>query len=119
MKTMKKKVVALLTLAMFVMTMLPVAAFAAPGDPAVPENSRVSFDIDKTNPTIDTDEVLVVEAHMFADKYDKNPNSMADTAIWVEDENGKKVNDAVIDMVNQKDEFTGAWQMENGYPVVI
>ena len=118
MKTMKKKVVALLTLAMFVMTMLPVAAFAAPGDPAVPENSRVSFDIDKTNPTIDTDEVLVVEAHMFADKYDKNPNSMADTAIWVEDENGKKVNDAVIDMVNQKDEFTGAWQMENGYPVV-
>lgn len=118
MKTMKKKVVALLTLAMFVMTMLPVAAFAAPGDPAVPENSRVSFDIDKTNPTIDTDEVLVVEAHMFADKYDKNPNSMADTAIWVEDENGKKVNDAVIDMVNQKDEFTGAWKMENGYPVV-
>lgn len=116
MKTMKKKVVALLTLAMFVMTMLPVAAFAAPGDPAVPENSRVSFDIDKTNPTIDTDEVLVVEAHMFADKYDKNPNSMADTAIWVEDENGKKVNDAVIDMVNQKDEFTGAWTMENGYP---
>lgn len=118
MKTMKKKVVALLTLAMFVMTMLPVAAFAAPGDPAVPENSRVSFDIDKTNPTIDTDEVLVVEAHMFADKYDQNPNSMADTAIWVEDENGKKVNDAVIDMVNQKDEFIGAWQMENGYPVV-
>ena len=118
MKTMKKKVVALLTLAMFVMTMLPVAAFAAPGDPAVPENSRVSFDIDKTNPTIDTDEVLVVEAHMFADKYDQNPNSMADTAIWVEDENGKKVNDAVIDMVNQKDEFTGAWKMENGYPVV-
>lgn len=116
MKTMKKKVVALLTLAMFVMTMLPVAAFAAPGEPAVPENSRVSFDIDKTNPTIDTDEVLVVEAHMFADKYDKNPNSMADTAIWVEDENGKKVNDAVIDMVNQKDEFTGAWTMENGYP---
>lgn len=118
MKTMKKKVVALLTLAMFVMTMLPVAAFAAPGDPAVPENSRVSFDIDKTNPTIDTDEVLVVKAHMFADKYDQNPNSMADTAIWVEDENGKKVNDAVIDMVNQKDEFTGAWKMENGYPVV-
>lgn len=118
MKTMKKKVVALLTLAMFVMTMLPVAAFAAPGDPAVPENSRVSFDIDKTNPTIDTDEVLVVEAHMFADKYDQNPNSMADTAIWVEDENGKKVNDAVIDMVNQKDEFIGAWKMENGYPVV-
>lgn len=118
MKTMKKKVVALLTLAMFVMTMLPVAAFAAPGDPAVPENSRVSFDIDKTNPTIDTDEVLVVEAHMFADKYDQNSNSMADTAIWVEDENGKKVNDAVIDMVNQKDEFIGAWQMENGYPVV-
>ena len=118
MKTMKKKVVALLTLAMFVMTMLPVAAFAAPGDSAVPENSRVSFDIDKTNPTIDTDEVLVVEAHMFADKYDQNPNSMADTAIWVEDENGKKVNDAVIDMVNQKDEFTGAWKMENGYPVV-
>lgn len=118
MKTMKKKVVALLTLAMFVMTMLPVAAFAALGDPAVPENSRVSFDIDKTNPTIDTDEVLVVEAHMFADKYDQNPNSMADTAIWVEDENGKKVNDAVIDMVNQKDEFIGAWQMENGYPVV-
>lgn len=118
MKTMKKKVVALLTLAMFVMTMLPVAAFAASGDPAVPENSRVSFDIDKTNPTIDTDEVLVVEAHMFADKYDQNPNSMAKTAIWVEDENGKKVNDAVIDMVNQKDEFTGAWEMENGYPVV-
>lgn len=118
MKTMKKKVVALLTLAMFVMTMLPVAAFAAPGGPAVPENSRVSFDIDKTNPTIDTDEVLVVEAHMFADKYDQNSNSMADTAIWVEDENGKKVNDAVIDMVNQKDEFIGAWQMENGYPVV-
>lgn len=118
MKTMKKKVVALLTLAMFVMTMLPVAAFAASGDPAVPENSRVSFDIDKTNPTIDTDEVLVVEAHMFADKYDQNPNSMAETAIWVEDENGKKVNDAVIDMVNQKDEFTGAWKMENGYPVV-
>lgn len=118
MKTMKKKVVALLTLAMFVMTMLPVAAFAAPGDPAVPENSRVSFDIDKTNPTIDTDEVLVVEAHMFADKYDQNANSMEDTAIWVEDENGKKVNDAVIDMVNQKDEFIGAWKMENGYPVV-
>lgn len=115
MKTMKKKVVALLTLAMFVMTMLPVAAFAAPGE-ATPQNSHVSFAIDKTNPTIDTDEVLVVEAHMFADKYDQNPNAMKDTAIWVEDENGKKVEDAVIDMVNQKDEFTGAWTMENGYP---
>lgn len=115
MKTMKKKVVALLTLAMFVMTMLPVAAFAAPGE-ATPQNSRVSFAIDKTNPTIDTDEVLVVEAHMFADKYDQNPNAMKDTAIWVEDENGKKVEDAVIDMVNQKDEFTSAWTMENGYP---
>lgn len=117
MKTMKKKVVALLTLAMFVMTMLPVAAFAAAGVPATPQNSRVSFDIEKTNPTIDTDEVLVVEAHMFADKYDQNPNSMANTAIWVEDENGNKVEDAVIDMVNQKDEFTGAWTVKNGYAV--
>ena len=50
---MKKKVVALLTLAMFVMTLLPVAAFAASS--AVPEYSWIAFEDDQTNPTVDID----------------------------------------------------------------
>lgn len=120
---MKKKVVALLTLAMFVMTLLPVAAFAGTVQ-AVPQNSRVSFDIEKTNPTIDTDENLVVEPHLFVDKYDQNPEGedvvMKDTAICVKDADGNVVVDATIGLVDEDGEFltTGTqWKMEDGYAV--
>lgn len=120
---MKKKVVALLTLAMFVMTLLPVAAFAGPVQ-AVPQNSRVSFDIEKTNPTIDTDENLVVEPHLFVDKYDQNPEGedveMNDTAICVKDADGNVVVDATIGLVDEDGEFlttAAQWSMDNGYAV--
>lgn len=121
---MKKKVVALLTLAMFVMTLLPVAAFADTVQ-AVPQNSRVSFDIEKTNPTIDTDENLVVEPHLFVDKYDQNPKDqdvvMKDTAICVKDADGNVVVDATIGLVDKDGEFlaatAGQWEMEDGYAV--
>lgn len=120
---MKKKVVALLTLAMFVMTLLPVAAFAGLVQ-AVPQNSRVSFDIEKTNPTIDTDENLVVEPHLFVDKYDQNPEGedveMNDTAICVKDADGNVVVDATIGLVDEDGEFlttAAQWSMDNGYAV--
>lgn len=121
---MKKKVVALLTLAMFVMTLLPVAAFAGTVQ-AVPQNSRVSFDIEKTNPTIDTDENLVVEPHLFVDKYDQNPEGedvvMKDTAICVKDADGNVVVDATIGLVDEDGEFlaatAGKWEMKDGYAV--
>lgn len=119
---MKKKVVALLTLAMFVMTLLPVAAFAGTVQ-AVPQNSRVSFDIEKTNPTIDTDENLVVEPHLFVDKYDQNPKDedvvMENTAICVKDADGNVVVDATIGLVDEDGEFltAGQWEMKDGYAV--
>lgn len=120
---MKKKVVALLTLAMFVMTLLPVAAFAGTVQ-AVPQNSRVSFDIEKTNPTIDTDENLVVEPHLFVDKYDQNPEGeyvvMKDTAICVKDADGNVVVDATIGLVDEDGEFLTTatqWTMDDGYAV--
>lgn len=120
---MKKKVVALLTLAMFVMTLLPVAAFAGTVQ-AVPQNSRVSFDIEKTNPTIDTDENLVVEPHLFVDKYDQNPKDqyvvMENTAICVKDADGNVVVDATIGLVDEDGEFLTTatqWEMKDGYAV--
>ena len=72
---MKKKVVALLTLAMFVMTLLPVAAFADTVQ-AVPEYSWIAFEDDQTNPTVDIDETLIAEAHMYAQDNENAPGTM-------------------------------------------
>lgn len=91
MKTMKKKVVALLTLAMFVMTLLPVAAFAA--TEAKVENSSVEFEFD--NPTVDVNEVVVLTAKMFADEEQTSEDAVltGKTRIWLTDNNK---NNAVV-----------------------
>ena len=76
---MKKKVVAMVTLAMFIMTLLPMAAFAAD------ENSLT---VDKTEATV-ADNVLVTVNT-------KDAKKLTDVEIWVEkvDEAGKAVENA-------------------------
>lgn len=107
---MKKKVVALLTLAMFVMTLLPVAAFA--GDlQAKVENSSVEFEFD--NPTVDVNEVVVLTAKMFADEEQKEGAPLKDkTRIWLTDNNKNNavVKNAKIGPVDSKTgEITDEW----------
>ena len=81
---MKKKVVALLTLAMFVMTLLPVAAFAGPADEATPEYSWMTIEEnDEANPTVDVDEYLVAEAHMFKNNYNDTDATLRNAVVWV------------------------------------
>lgn len=104
---MKKKVVALLTLAMFVMTLLPVAAFAA--NLAVPEYSWIAFEDDQTNPTVDIDETLIAEAHMYAQDNENAPGTMDQSVVWVTKKGEKTpIINATIDLV-KNDSFTGAW----------
>lgn len=104
---MKKKVVALLTLAMFVMTLLPVAAFAA--NLAVPEYSWIAFEDDQTNPTVDIDETLIAEAHMYAQDNENAPGTMENSVVWVTKKGEKTpIINATIDLV-KNDSFTGAW----------
>ena len=104
---MKKKVVALLTLAMFVMTLLPVAAFAA--NLAVPEYSWIAFEDDQTNPTVDIDETLIAEAHMYAQDNENAPGTMENSVVWVTKKGEKTpIINATIDLV-ENDSFTGAW----------
>lgn len=104
---MKKKVVALLTLAMFVMTLLPVAAFAASS--AVPEYSWIAFEDDQTNPTVDIDETLIAEAHMYAQDNENAPGTMENSVVWVTKKGEKTpIINATIDLV-ENDSFTGAW----------
>ena len=81
---MKKKVVALLTLAMFVMTLLPVAAFAGPADEATPEYSWMTIEEnDEANPTVDVDEYLVAEAHMSKNNYNDTDATLRNAVVWV------------------------------------
>lgn len=104
---MKKKVVALLTLAMFVMTLLPVAAFAA--NSAVPEYSWIEFEDDQTNPTVDIDETLIAEAHMYAQDNENAPGTMERSVVWVTKKGEKTpIINATIDLV-ENDSFTGDW----------
>ena len=104
---MKKKVVALLTLAMFVMTLLPVAAFAASS--AVPEYSWIAFEDDQTNPTVDIDETLIAEAHMYAQDNENAPGTMENSVVWVTKKGEKTpIINATIDLV-KNDSFTGDW----------
>ena len=104
---MKKKVVALLTLAMFVMTLLPVAAFAA--NLAVPEYSWIAFEDDQTNPTVDIDETLIAEAHMYAQDNENAPGTMEESVVWVTKKGEKTpIINATIDLV-ENDSFTGDW----------
>ena len=104
---MKKKVVALLTLAMFVMTLLPVAAFAA--NLAVPEYSWIAFEDDQTNPTVDIDETLIAEAHMYAQDNENAPGTMEESVVWVTKKGEKTpIINATIDLV-KNDSFTGDW----------
>ena len=119
MKRMKKKVVAMVTLAMFVMTLLPMAAFAAE---ATPENSYVSFDYD--NPTVDTNEVVVVKAHTYADAEQKVPAQLNNVRIWLTDDNKNDaiVKDAKFGSLNaDKDGLQSVWttthdSQANGIP---
>lgn len=105
---MKKKVVALLTLAMFVMTLLPVAAFADTVQ-AVPEYSWIAFEDDQTNPTVDIDETLIAEAHMYAQDNENAPGTMENSVVWVTKKGEKTpIINATIDLV-ENDSFTGAW----------
>lgn len=116
---MKKKVVALLTLAMFVMTLLPVAAFAASS--AVPEYSWIAFEDDQTNPTVDIDETLIAEAHMYAQDNENAPGTMENSVVWVTKKGEKTpIINATIDLV-KNDSFTGDWDgsmKESGVYVV-
>ena len=89
---MKKKVVALLTLAMFVMTLLPVAAFAA--TEATPENSYVEFEYE--DPTVDVNEVVKVTAYTYADEEQQDPEPLKDVRVYLKDANGKVVKNATI-----------------------
>lgn len=117
---MKKKVVALLTLAMFVMTLLPVAAFAdeSPLPEAKVENSSVEFEFD--NPTVDVNEVVVLTAKMFADEEQEVKAQLTDeTRIWLTDNNKNNavVKNAKIGPVDPKTgEITDEWnkKTENG-----
>ena len=105
---MKKKVVALLTLAMFVMTLLPVAAFADTVQ-AVPEYSWIAFEDDQTNPTVDIDETLIAEAHMYAQDNENAPGTMEESVVWVTKKGEKTpIINATIDLV-ENDSFTGDW----------
>ena len=105
---MKKKVVALLTLAMFVMTLLPVAAFADTVQ-AVPEYSWIAFEDDQTNPTVDIDETLIAEAHMYAQDNENAPGTMERSVVWVTKKGEKTpIINATIDLV-ENDSFTGDW----------
>ena len=63
MKRMKKKVVAMVTLAMFVMTLLPMAAFAAPtSDPAVASKSSVT--VAEDNEVVDVNEAVALDVEI-------------------------------------------------------
>lgn len=81
MKRMKKKVVAMVTLAMFVMTLLPMAAFAADADPQVSK-----FVTAKQNVEVSVGDDVDATIQMLA-----NDNSLAttekDVYVWAE-ENG-------------------------------
>lgn len=111
---MKKKVVALLTLAMFVMTLLPVAAFAA--DPqAKVENSSVEFEFD--NPTVDVNEVVVLTAKMFVDEEQTVAAPLKDkTRIWLTDNNKNNavVKNAKFGLVDENGVFKTEWNAVNG-----
>lgn len=108
---MKKKVVALLTLAMFVMTLLPVAAFAA--NSAVPEYSWIEFEDDQTNPTVDIDETLIAEAHMYAAENENDPGTMDDAVVWVTKKGEETpIINATIDLLDYKDNFTGTYNKD-------
>ena len=114
---MKKKVVALLTLAMFVMTLLPVAAFAdeSPLPEAKVENSSVEFEFD--NPTVDVNEVVVLTAKMFKDEEQTKPGQLTgDTRIWLTDNNKNNavVKNAKFGLVDENGEFETEWNAVNG-----
>lgn len=114
---MKKKVVALLTLAMFVMTLLPVAAFAdeSPLPEAKVENSSVEFEFD--NPTVDVNEVVVLTAKMFKDEEQTKPGQLTGkTRIWLTDNNKNNavVKNAKFGLVDENGEFETEWNAVNG-----
>lgn len=74
---MKKKVVALLTLAMFVMTLLPVAAFAAP---ASATNSSVT--VKDGYDAVDVNEPVALDVKI-NDADDNAGDQMKDVSLWV------------------------------------
>ena len=117
---MKKKVVALLTLAMFVMTLLPVAAFA--NDPlpeAKVENSSVEFEFD--NPTVDVNEVAVLTAKMFVDEEQTVPGQLkGETRIWLTDNNKNNavVKNAKFGLVDEYGEFKTDWKADGNTGIV-
>lgn len=116
---MKKKVVALLTLAMFVMTLLPVAAFASPTDEATPEYSWMTIEEnDEANPTVDVDEYLVAEAHMFKNNYNDTDATLKNAVVWVtEKDSDVAVINATVKKLDSKGNPTNVWDgdYENGY----
>ena len=93
MKRMKKKVVAMVTLAMFIMTLLPMAAFAAP--------TETSLTADETTAEV-TDNVKVTVAT-------KDAAKVTGVELWAEDAEGNVVKNAT---------FTGdngvAWPQKDG-----
>ena len=107
---MKKKVVALLTLAMFVMTLLPVAAFAA--TEATPENSYVEFEYE--DPTVDVNEVVKVTAYTYADEEQQDDKPLKDVRVYLKDANGKVVKNATIGKFDVDGNITPAKQTGNG-----
>lgn len=109
---MKKKVVALLTLAMFVMTLLPVAAFAAPADQATPENSYVEFEYE--DPTVDVNEVVTVTAYTYADEEQQKPQPLKDVRVYLKDANGNVVKNATIGKFDEDGSIIPAEQSETG-----
>ena len=108
MKRMKKKVVAMVTLAMFVMTLLPMAAFAA----TKVDLDQSYFKTTVENEAVDVNEEFGVELRVNDENGNgvNTPNGV--TYVWLEDENG----DVVYD-VSYK--VQSAWQqgvvLNNGY----
>lgn len=89
-KKISKKIVALLTMAAFVLTLLPAAAFAA--DPAV-NLEKSTFSVDKS--TVGTSDSVRVTLDI--KDAQGNPTSLTNGQIWVTKENSKDVvTDAVI-----------------------
>ena len=85
MKRMKKKVVAMVTLAMFVMTLLPMAAFAADTNAARPDETRSQIKTDVENVEVNPGEAVDVELFL-RDKDGKDITDSQGTVLaWVED----------------------------------
>ena len=84
MKRMKKKVVAMVTLAMFVMSMLPMAAFAAAADPQTSVFKTV-----EVNPTVAVKDEVEAEFEVNTADYQDVVEAFPEVLVWATDDQGR------------------------------